>query len=62
MAAKQYEVVIGLDHDGGRQEPGEIYKGPAGSVKWLLEQGAITVVGEEPKPPVAVPVDEGGEV
>jgi hypothetical protein len=41
--AKQYEVVIGIDHRNGRQEPGEAYKGPAdaGTIADLLELGAI---------------------
>jgi hypothetical protein len=37
----KYRVLIGLDHDKGRNEPGELYTGPAKSVKWLLECGAI---------------------
>lgn len=38
---KQFRVVTGMDHERGRQEPGEIYKGPLKSVDWLLEQGHI---------------------
>ena len=44
MAKQQYRVVTGLDHDKGRQEPGEIYKGPLKSVDWLLEQGHLELV------------------
>jgi hypothetical protein len=41
MATKTYRVVTGLDHPKGRNEPGDVYTGPAKSVDWLLEQGAI---------------------
>jgi hypothetical protein len=44
-ATKQYRVLIGLDHDKGRNEPGELYTGPAKSIPWLLEGDAIELDG-----------------
>lgn len=43
----KYEVVIGMDHEKGRQEPGHVYKGPQESIPALLRQGAIRKVTDE---------------
>jgi hypothetical protein len=45
--AKQYEVVSGIDHMKGRDEPGDLYTGPAKSVGWLLECGAIRELNDD---------------
>lgn len=43
----KYRVLIGLDFEGKRAEPGKVRTDiPEESVKWLLKQGAIEPVEE----------------
>lgn len=52
VAAVKYRVLVGLSYPPDRRaEPGDIIDDlPSKSIKWLLEQGAVEVIGKPSTP------------
>lgn len=59
----KYKVKIGIDTPSGRHEPDAVIDHtsvPSKSLKWLVEQGILELVGKEPEP--VIEADEEEEV